>query len=282
VPRPNAVAGRYGFQDLVPAVTPEIGAEAAVWVAQLHGPDRSSQMERECLSWQDRSAVHRLAFERCTDTWQDVGRLTLSSYAAATGATEWRAGIEFGRNLRRTRWSFAHGITLAVLTTGGLAVLQPWCHIDTYFTGVGEQRMALLADGTRMSLNTATRVRVELGPAQRTVRLEGGEALFEVAKDTNRPFVVRAGGSEVVAVGTVFSVRMTPEEARVGDALAVTLIEGRLTVRPAPDSSERGSRQRSLSSCNQETGFGSARWLIPRAKALHARKRIWTGRASSR
>jgi transmembrane sensor len=199
-------------------------------------------MERECLAWQGRSAAHRLAFERCTDTWQDVGRLTHSSYTAATGAAEGRARAEkTTRTPRATRWPLALGIALVASTTGGLAVLQPWRHVDTYSTGVGEQRAVLLADGTRMSLNTATRVKVQLGSAQRTVRLEGGEALFEVAKDAHRPFVVQAAGSEVVAVGTVFSVRMTPQEPRVGDALAVTLVEGRVTVRSAPDRPKEGA-----------------------------------------
>ena len=89
-----------------------------------------------------------------------------------------------------------------------------------------------------MSLNTAARVRMELGSAQRTVRIEGGEALFEVAKDAHRPFVVRAAGSEVVALGTAFAVRLAPERESTGDALAVTLIEGQVTIRPAPGSAE--------------------------------------------
>ncbi|WP_431257608.1 FecR/PupR family sigma factor regulator [Roseateles chitinivorans] len=50
--------------------TPEVAAEAAVWIARLHGPDRSVQMERECLAWQSRSDMHRLAFERCTEVWK--------------------------------------------------------------------------------------------------------------------------------------------------------------------------------------------------------------------
>jgi transmembrane sensor len=46
--------------------------------------------------------------------------------------------------------------------------------------------MVLLADGTRISLKTTRRVTVELGSSHRTVRLEGGEALYEVAKDASR------------------------------------------------------------------------------------------------
>ena len=209
-------------------VTPEIAAEAAVWVARLHGPDRSVRMEHECLAWQAGSAVHRLAFERCTDTWQDVAAITLSSYAsAAVGAASGkRAGP-----LNRRRWAFA----ATALAVGGVLVLQPWRTVDTYVTGVGEQRLIVLQDGTRMSLNTGTRVRVELARAQRTVKVEVGEVLFEVAKDAHRPFVVQAAGTEVVATGTAFVVRLAPGGEGVGQALAVTLVEGQVVVRAAAD-----------------------------------------------
>jgi transmembrane sensor len=99
-----------------------------------------------------------------------------------------------------------------------------------YGTGVGEQQVVVLDDGTRMSLNTDTRVRVDSDSAARKVRVLSGEVLFEVAKDPQRPFVVRVAGSEVVALGTVFSVRLGPSVDRSGDALAVTLIEGRVSV----------------------------------------------------
>jgi transmembrane sensor len=240
VHRPQASGGPGGFQDVQPAVTPEIAADAAVWVARLHGPDRSSRMERDCLAWQARSAAHRMAFERCTDTWQDVSRVSLSSYATAT------SGGSMPTDGRRPwlpaprRWA----LVLTALVSGGVLVLQPWRDVQTYTTGVGEQQMVVLRDGTRMSLNTATRVRVELAPAQRTVSVEGGEALFEVAKDARRPFVVRVAGAEVVALGTVFSVRLAPGNGRVFDSIAVTLIEGQVTVRAASDDAEAGALTR--------------------------------------
>ena len=212
-------------------VTQEIAAEAAVWVARLHGPDRSLRMERECLDWQARSAAHRLAFERCTDTWQDVAGLTLSAYANAASSGESSMSSQRAGPFARKRLGFG----LAALVMGGVLVLQPWRTVDSYVTGVGEQRLVVLQDGTRMSLNTATRVRVELARAQRTVKVEGGEALFEVAKDARRPFVVQAAGTEVVATGTAFVVRFSPGGKGVGDALAVTLVEGQVVVRAAAD-----------------------------------------------
>uniref|UniRef100_UPI0037C8FD1B FecR family protein n=1 Tax=Roseateles sp. TaxID=1971397 RepID=UPI0037C8FD1B len=92
----------------------------------------------------------------------------------------------------------------------------------------------------RMSLNTATRVRVTLGREERTVKVEGGEALFEVAKDAQRPFVVKAASAEVIATGTAFVVRVTPDSKTAGDALAVTLVEGQVVLR-SPEGGAAGT-----------------------------------------
>jgi len=99
----------------LPVVTPEIAAEAAVWVARLHGLDRSRHMERDCLAWQGRSAAHRLAFECCTDTWQEVAGIDLRSYArAAVGATA-SAFLEQAKTGARWPMRWAVLVNLAVL-----------------------------------------------------------------------------------------------------------------------------------------------------------------------
>ena len=204
-----------------PVITPEIASEAAVWVARLHGPHRSPAVDRECLEWQARSAAHRLAFERCTDTWVDVRGLTLSGYAAAVGA----ARLEAPNLTRRA------ALACAALASVALVVWRPWARDDIFETGVGEQRAVMLPDGTRVTLNTATRVRVTLTKANRTVQVSRGEALFEIAKDATRPFVVQVAGANVTATGTTFLVRATPQG--VDEAFGVTLIEGQVIVRRA-------------------------------------------------
>lgn len=65
--------------DTEPEVPIHVAAEAATWIARLHGPQRCRRMERECLQWQSRSEAHRFAFERCTATWEEVRGTSLSS-----------------------------------------------------------------------------------------------------------------------------------------------------------------------------------------------------------
>jgi transmembrane sensor len=211
----------------VPAVTSDVAAEAAVWVTRLHGPSRTRQMELECLAWQARSAAHREAFERCTDVWQDVPRVSLANaFEAASPVREPspRAPVPL-------RWAAAMGVVLALVT--GATGYMHWQDRDVFSTGIGEQRLVVLDDGTRLTLNTDSRAKVELAADRRTVTVQRGEALFDVAKDAARPFAVRVAGSEVLAVGTMFAVRLTEGGANPG-ALDVTLIEGQVTVRSAP------------------------------------------------
>lgn len=228
-------AGRRGSAGR-PRVTPEIAAEAAVWVARLHGPGRNRAMEDEFRAWQARSPVHREAFERTTDVWQDIPSIKLAdAYAAGhVRPSEREVGRARGGN---RRWAVAAG--LAVLLAGGGVLFQQWRDQGGYATAIGEQRLVMLEDGTRLLLNTDTRLRVDYGPQQRTVDVRGGEALFEVAKDAARPFVVRVAGSEVVALGTAFSVKYI-DGPKTADSLTVTLIEGRVDVRPATGTASAG------------------------------------------
>lgn len=228
--QPRAAAAENGKSAVPVKVPPEIAAEAAVWVTRLHGPQRSRQMEQECLAWQQRSAAHREAFERCTDTWESVPRVSLASAFVASKSQARHEGRGFW-HLAPVRWTSAAVVVLAVMA--GTAGYQHWRDVGVYATGVGEQQIVVLDDGTRMTLNTATQVRVDLESRQRAVSIKGGEALFEVAKDPRRPFVVRAGGSEVVAIGTVFAVRFVGQGGAGREALAVTLIEGQVALQPA-------------------------------------------------
>lgn len=217
-----------------PVVTPRVAAEAATWIAQLHGPSRSPEMEREFREWIARSPAHGYAFERCTDLWTDVASMKPAQILAGMASIEPNADVARARWWQRMRWPLWTLLALSIVAASYAA--HRWLAVDVYATEVGGQQQVLLADGTRMSLNTDTRVRVELGSDRRSVSLEAGEVMFEVAKDPLRPFVVRAGGSEVIAVGTVFSVRLpgrSGESQSRDAALAVALIEGEVTVQPA-------------------------------------------------
>nr|WP_274705084.1 FecR domain-containing protein [Sphingomonas sp. H160509] len=93
-----------------------------------------------------------------------------------------------------------------------------------YRTATGQRLMVTLTDGSRLTLDTDSRVRVAYNDAERRLVLERGQALFEVAKHQPRPFVVTAGSQSVTAHGTAFDIRLDP------GAVQVALVEGLVSV----------------------------------------------------
>lgn len=122
--------------------------------------------------------------------------------------------------------------TLAIAALAcGLWWLDPAYRQEHYATAVGERREVLLADGSRLTLDTASRVDVAWHLRSRQATLEAGRVRFAVAPATYRPFEVAAGDSRVRVVGTVFDVRHEAGQ------VAVSVIEGRVRVglRQAPE-----------------------------------------------
>lgn len=188
--------------------------EAAVWLALLHGPERTEKLERGFRRWLAARPAHAAAFEKISTAWEATGALPRGPLPQLT---RWqRAGFRQG---------FVHAAAaMMVLAVVGLGV---WFYGSGtgVATEVGEQRMLTLEDGTRVFLNTDTRLAVKYDPQRRRVELERGEALFEVARrQPGWPFVVTVDGKEITALGTSFVVR---RDAR---RLSVTLVEGRVAV----------------------------------------------------
>jgi transmembrane sensor len=167
-------------------------------------------------------------------------------------AVEARAGDEIWqqtqhkvRQRRRRRWQAVGGVVAAAVFLGGLGWSGALGGRDPAGPGhaavatagsaviVPEQR--ILPDGSKIDLKPGAVVRVNFSEGARQVALLQGEAHFLVMKDAQRPFVVSAGGVEVRAVGTAFSVQL---ENRQVDVLVT---EGRVAVERAPATTENPS-----------------------------------------
>lgn len=113
------------------------------------------------------------------------------------------------------RWRVPMGIAAALVVAVITSLLFLSDPVEIYATGIGERQVAMLDDGSSVSLDAATQVEVRLGGERREVRLLAGRAKFDVAPDPLRPFSVTAGDKIVVATGTAFSVELIGEELRV-------------------------------------------------------------------
>jgi len=137
-----------------------------------------------------------------------------------------RLSDEQVRSLRRRRRSAIAAVATAPLAMVLLFVGGDWLvgrpTASTASTGVfatraGERSTVALADGSTVSLNGATRLRVVYTDGERRVQLVAGQAFFDVRHDAARPFVVRTRASETRVLGTAFDLDLT----RTQVALAV-------------------------------------------------------------
>lgn len=192
-------------------------AEAAAWIALLHSPERNADIEAGLRRWIAEHPTHAQVWEVATDLWNDAARLPRHSQASRL----------------RASWSFTPLVrtvlAACVLLLVGAGFGLHYFLRSSVTTAVGEQRALSLEDGTRIELNTDTRLVVKYDRQVRTIILQSGEAYFQVAHES-RPFVVLAGDRKVIAVGTEFTVR---RDETHDDAVTVTLIEGRVAVAPA-------------------------------------------------
>jgi transmembrane sensor len=177
----------------------EIEAAAARWVWRLDQQGRDPAVERELEAWMAADSRRRGAFLQAEAAWNlmDNAPWAVTAGQPAIGRRAVLAGA---------------GAALAA-SVSGLAVML--LQGQYYRTVIGEIRRVPLQDGSLAAINTASAVAVSMEPARRLIRLDRGEAWFEVAKDAARPFVVEAGRVRVRAVGTAFSVRRRPDGADV-------------------------------------------------------------------
>ncbi|TWI69489.1 FecR family protein [Pseudoduganella lurida] len=193
-----------------------VEAVAAAWLARCDRHAWNGEEQRRLDAWLAEDTLHRVAWLRLRGAWEGADAIVAgASHAEAAPAIPRRAAA------RHLPWRMAAGLVLACALGVMLALRSGGDDVQRYATQVGERRSVALADGSRLQLNTATRLRT-VGDQPRHVWLDGGEAYFDIAHDPAHPFVIEAGSSRVTVLGTRFTVR------RDGDSTRVLVEQGRV------------------------------------------------------
>lgn len=213
--------------DPIKSVSVRARAEAAGWMAKLHGPSRTAVVESAWRHWLAEDWEHAAAWELATEVWADTDNLPFLLPRRSIRRSPVWFPVGFRNHLLRLLVATA-AICLVLAGVTIHYIAKP-----AVTTAFGEQRTLNLPDGTRVELNTNSRLVLQFDNRTRTVELKTGEAYFNVAHE-RRPFVVIAGPRKIIAVGTSFLVR---RNEAADNSVTVTLIEGRVAVAPesAPD-----------------------------------------------
>jgi transmembrane sensor len=184
-----------------------VQAEAAAWLVRLQRDDRGEADENAFRSWLAADMSHAIAFEAVSEAWDVTGVLQRdlrgSDHRARTSS----------------RRSILAGAAVLV-TAGGSLALWRASEAGAYQTEVGEQKHVSLDDGTRIFLDTDTRLKIRLSETARSAELQYGRANFQVTSDPARPFVVNVATSRIVAGASNLDVTCD------GDLISVVLVQG--------------------------------------------------------
>jgi transmembrane sensor len=199
---------------------------AADWLARRDAGDLSSADTEAFETWLNASTLNRVEFLRAEDAWEATLRLKAlgagvhSLTVPPPGLFSLSAFLKSRPPEREgapsRRWplrSVAAAAAVVVVALGVWGTLTQ--NAGRFATAIGKVAVVQLPDGSHITLNTDTRIRVTQSATFRQVDLERGEAFFEVAHDKTRPFVVRVGNERIIAVGTQFSVRRESADAQV-------------------------------------------------------------------
>lgn len=204
-----------------------VRTQAAAWLARMRSERRTKADEAGFQAWLTEDARHRQAFDAVTAVFE------------AAGAVADPSQVDTARRPRmgdRRKLLLGAG-ALALVGFGGAGVLRLTL-APALKTRIGEQRRLALADGSRVILDTNSVIKVAFTEDHRRVDLLSGRAHFDVAKDPARPFIVRAGDREIIAIGTAFDV------SRENGSTSVVLVEGRVVVQPTANASSPGHTAR--------------------------------------
>lgn len=222
----------------------QINEEAAHWFIEFRSGEIDEGGRRAFDAWVRTSPEHLRAFLELTALWGHSQSIDLNerfpTQALIASARETTNVIPLPRGSiverpHKGQRGWLAAAVCAVLCAGALVTWSVLRERQTYSTEVGEQRSLRLPDGSTVTLNSRSRARIAFDESTRTVDLLEGEALFHAAQETSRPFIVRADGTSVRALGTEFDI-----DKRYRGTV-VTVLQGRVAVSVAETPTDRGT-----------------------------------------
>jgi transmembrane sensor len=221
-----------------PRIQAEVRAEAIEWLITFSEKEVNAEALRRFNEWLRTSPEHVATYLRVAAFWQDADRIEpkhrrdierlVRDASAESNVYSFEPRLAPRRDADRPLRSLSRPALAATALLLGVAILavlwDTYFKTPTYVTNIGELRTITLEDGSVVTLNASSRIRLSFTRTERLVELTDGQALFRVTKDPARPFIVQSNEAKVTAVGTQFDVN------RKSSGTVVTVLEGRVSV----------------------------------------------------
>lgn len=207
--------------------TSHIHDQALSWFVRLGDADAPESAWLEFRTWLEADPAHRQAYALIEQVWVALEDGAPEDVAGAPVAANY-AGPVLGRTRFNRAWMTA---PLLAAAAAAVMVVGLWPEISgegrfrAYSTD-DATREIVLSDGSRLSMNRHSDLRVRIGARGRDVAMAGGEVAFDVAHDPARPFVIAADDHEVRVLGTTFNVLAHDGRFSVGVRRGLVAVSG--------------------------------------------------------
>jgi transmembrane sensor len=229
---------------------------AAQWHDRLQRESVSAETQAAFARWRSQLPEHDAAYLEVERAWSSLHHAADDPQVLAL---RHETALRLTRRASRLMWPLAWAAALVLAVAIGTQVTSVWSRLGLdatpkrYATAIGERLSVTLSDGSQVTLNSGTEVKPSFDGTTRTILLLYGQALFEVAKDPSRPFIVQARGQRFVALGTAFDVRID------GERVQVTMLEGRVALlSPTPHVGEQAQARGPILSAGDQLTVGPA------------------------
>jgi transmembrane sensor len=210
----------------------DIAEQARAWVVRLASGEMAESERAALLAWLAESETHARAFEAERAFWRRLAPLQ-ETFERLDRTERSAAAPSPPRRIRRPHIAITGTLALAACLLLLLFAPQLALFLKADHVSGGDKVLAVtLPDGSRVTLDRNSAIRVAYDNGQRQVELLQGEAFVEVMPETARPFRLLAAGGVSEALGTAYAVRLEDAGARV----AVT--EGHVAVSSAAPPAE--------------------------------------------
>ena len=207
---------------MIKSTDPSIREQASLWVLRLHADHCTVANHQAFKDWLALDPTHLSAYQHAESVWQNFSHADQQDNSQLAAARVlFRLAQNRQQKKRSRRMTAAASLLLLI---GGAPFAWQSANTEIYSTVKGQRSGITLSDGSRIELNTDSKIRVNYAWQTRQVTLERGEALFTVVHNPTKPFEVISAKGRVRDIGTRFNVRQWHDET------TVSVLEGEVAV----------------------------------------------------
>ncbi|MEJ0035763.1 MAG: FecR domain-containing protein [Gammaproteobacteria bacterium] len=185
--------------------------QAAQWLTLMHDAAVDDAQRSQFERWLASDASHAREYAALESLWRRLD-----------GAQTWNDLADgLARKRISRRQALKRGAGMLLLASAGLGSAGYMYWRDATLlqlarrSDIGKTLRFAAADGSTVVLGAASETLLRYSHTRRNVSLQQGEAIFDVARDADRPFVVQAGAVRVTVLGTRFAVSRLVDRVRV-------------------------------------------------------------------